>query len=402
MINIANILKQNIFGKLLNHGIVFIINIIIVRLLGANISGSYFNELYLVNFIVFIFSAGLDYAAIAWLSREPRLLPVIHRFLLKVVLFFLVVVLLIGFSASNLLTGFFQQPLPALLLFGAGNLLLIFYQGLLSAQKKFNLQNILSGITNLLFLLYLLFFFSADTQELFKKLTISYAALLFVQGVLMTFASWMPLGDRHYKVNWTPFFKHGLFIMLSSLVYFAFLRIDNFFVERYTDPKTLSNYVQCGKIGQYFLYFSSIISSTLLPFISSQEAIYSLSGWKKMMRPYVLLICIGAVFIALLGGFVYPLLFGEEFNQMQQYMLIFLPGFVCLGILTLINAVYLGNGNIKRIFLGDILGLLLVAAMDGLLVPAYGAKAAAMISSGAYCLLFLFLYKDLRKQFAHP
>lgn len=402
MINIANILKQNIFGKLLNHGIVFIINIIIVRLLGANISGSYFNELYIVNFIVFIFSAGLDYAAIAWLSREPRLLPVIHRFLLKVVLFFLVVALLIGFSAGSFLTGYFQQPLPALLLFGAGNLLLIFYQGLLSAQKKFNLQNILSGITNLLFLLYLLFFFSADTQDLFKRLTISYAALLFVQGVLMTIASSVPMGDKHYKVNWTPFFKHGLFIMLSSLVYFAFLRIDNFFVERYTDPKTLSNYVQCGKIGQYFLYFSSIISSTLLPFISSQEAIYSLSGWKKMMRPYVLLICIGAVFIALLGGFVYPLLFGEEFNQMQQYMLIFLPGFVCLGILTLINAVYLGNGNIKRIFLGDILGLLLVAAMDGLLVPTYGAKAAAIISSGAYCLLFLFLYKDLRKQFAHP
>ncbi|MEI2747274.1 MAG: hypothetical protein V9E88_00760 [Ferruginibacter sp.] len=402
MINIANILKQNIFGKLLNHGIVFIINIIIVRLLGANISGSYFNELYIVNFIVFIFSAGLDYAAIAWLSREPRLLPVIHRFLLKVVLFFLVVALLIGFSAGSFLTGYFQQPLPALLLFGAGNLLLIFYQGLLSAQKKFNLQNILSGITNLLFLFYLLFFFSADTQDLFKKLTISYAALLFVQGVLMTIASSVPMGDKHYKVNWTPFFKHGLFIMLSSLVYFAFLRIDNFFVERYTDPKTLSNYVQCGKIGQYFLYFSSIISSTLLPFISSQEAIYSLSGWKKMMRPYVLLICIGAVFIALLGGFVYPLLFGEEFNQMQQYMLIFLPGFVCLGILTLINAVYLGNGNIKRIFLGDILGLLLVAAMDGLLVPTYGAKAAAIISSGAYCLLFLFLYKDLRKQFAHP
>ena len=402
MINIANILKQNIFGKLLNHGIVFIINIIIVRLLGANISGSYFNELYIVNFIVFIFSAGLDYAAIAWLSREPRLLPVIHRFLLKVVLFFLVVALLIGFSAGSFLTGYFQQPLPALLLFGAGNLLLIFYQGLLSAQKKFNLQNILSGITNLLFLLYLLFFFSADTPDLFKRLTISYAALLFVQGVLMTIASSVPMGDKHYKVNWTPFFKHGLFIMLSSLVYFAFLRIDNFFVERYTDPKTLSNYVQCGKIGQYFLYFSSIISSTLLPFISSQEAIYSLSGWKKMMRPYVLLICIGAVFIALLGGFVYPLLFGEEFNQMQQYMLIFLPGFVCLGILTLINAVYLGNGNIKRIFLGDILGLLLVAAMDGLLVPTYGAKAAAIISSGAYCLLFLFLYKDLRKQFAHP
>ena len=402
MINIANILKQNIFGKLLNHGIVFIINIIIVRLLGANISGSYFNELYALNFIVFIFSAGLDYAAIAWLSREPRLLPVIHRFLIRVVLFFLVVLLLIGFSAGSVLTKYFQQSLLAMLLFSAGNLLLIFYQGLLSAQRKFNLQNILSGITNLLFLLYLWLFFSAETPDLFQKLTISYAGLLFIQGVLMTIASWMPSGERHYKVNWTPFFKHGLFIMLSSLVYFAFLRIDNFFVEQYTDPKTLSNYVQCGKIGQYFLYFSSIISSTLLPFISSQEAIYSLSGWKKMMRPYVLLICIGAVFIALLGGFVYPLLFGDDFNLMQQYMLIFLPGFVCLGILTLINAVYLGNGNIKRIFLGDVLGLLLVAAMDGLLVPSYGAKAAAFISSGAYCLLFLFLYKDLRKQFAHP
>ena len=41
MINITTILKHNVIGKLLNHLIVFFINVHIVRLLGASESGFY-------------------------------------------------------------------------------------------------------------------------------------------------------------------------------------------------------------------------------------------------------------------------------------------------------------------------------------------------------------------------
>lgn len=402
MINIAQILKHNVIGKLLNHIVVFLINIFIVRLLGAQGSGPYFNELYLLNFVVFVFSAGLDYAAIALLSQEPKLLPVIHKMLFAVILLFSAVMLLYVFFFLPHLNDYFKQSSFAIIFFSIGNLLLIFYQGILSALKRFNQQNIVLVVTNIIFLGYLLFFSELKAGHNIHVIENAYAFLFFFQGLLMWFFSRRGKQQVTVSVSWNVFIRSGYYIMVSSLVYFAFLRIDNFFVQKYTDDVTLGNYIQCGKIGQYFLYFSSVISSTLLPFISSETVGSSFNEWKRIMKPYVLLLVAGALIILLLGKSCFPLLFGNEFKEMYPFMVILLPGFVCLGILTLINAVYIGKGNLRKILLGDLFGLILVTGLDAWLVPQYGAYAAATISSIAYCLVFLYLLLGFKKQFSLP
>ena len=402
MINIATILKHNVIGKLLNHLAVFFINVYIVRMLGASGSGFYFNELYILNFVVFIFSAGLDYAVIALLAQEPKLLTAINKMLLKVVFLFAIILLIYVSFLLPKGTPYFKQPAVAIILFSIGNLLLIFYQGVLSALKKFNLQNALLGTCNLLFLAYLFLFFKVNATNNLSSIATVYAILLFLQGLLMFFFSFAKTDRPTVSVSWKVFLRSGIYIMISSLVYFAFLRVDNFFVERYASNIMLGNYVQCGKIGQYFLYFSSIISSTLLPFISAETVGASFTEWKKMMKPYIILLCIAAVIIALTGNYFFPLLFGNDFTEMHSLMLILLPGFVCLGMLTLLNAVYIGKGNIRRMLFGDLIGLGLVLLFDALLIPKYGAYAAAIISSSAYCLVFLFLLSSFKKQFSLP
>ena len=402
MIHIATILKHNVIGKLLNHLVVFFINVLIVRLLGASISGSYFNELYVLNFIVFIFSAGLDYAAIAVLSRYPEMLQAVNRLLIGMVAVFAACLLLVYLLSQNLWDTYFNQSFIAIMLFSTGNLLLIFFQGVLSALKKFNLQNIILCACNLVFLAYLLFFFTEGEQGNLEKITLAYAVLFLAEGLLMYMFSISGTPAGGSKINLDVFFRSGVYIMLSSLVYFAFLRADNFFVERYDSGDMLGNYVQCGKIGQYFLYFSSVISSTLLPFISTETVGASYDEWKKMMKPYILLICLAALFIAATGHYLFPAIFGEDFGDMYPLMLILLPGFVSLGILTLLNAVYIGKGNIRMIFAGDMMGLVLVVLFDFLFVPKHGAMAAAIISSAAYCIVFLFLLNSFKKQFSLP
>ena len=402
MINIATILKHNVIGKLLNHVMVFFINILIVRALGASGSGLYFNELYLLNFIVFIFSAGLDYAAIALLSEEPALLPLLNRMLFKVVIFFAAILSVYVFFLLPQSGHYFRQPAIAIILFSIGNLLLIFYQGILSALKKFNLQNMILGSSNVIFLVYLLLFFKPTDKNPVADIAIVYASLFFVQGLLMAIFSYTKKDVTKVAVSWNIFIRSGIYIMISSLVYFAFLRVDNFFVEKYATGTVLGNYVQCGKVGQYFLYFSSIISSTLLPFISTETVGASFTEWRKMMKPYIILLCLAALIIVTTGKYLFPVLFGNDFTEMYPLMLILLPGFVCLGMLTLLNAVYIGKGNIRKIFVGDITGLVLVTGFDAWLVPQYGAYAAAIISSIAYCLVFLYLLSSFKKQFSLP
>lgn len=402
MIHIATILKYNVIGKLLNHLVVFFINVLIVRLLGASASGTYFNELYVLNFIVFIFSAGLDYAAIAVLSRYPEMLQAVNRLLIGIVIVFAASLLLVQLVSKNLWGSYFNQPFLAILLFSTGNLLLIFFQGVLSALKKFNLQNIILGACNLFFLAYLLFFLQEADQGNLEKITLAYAVLFIAEGLLMYFFSITGKTAGGSKLTLGAFFRSGIYVMFSSLVYFAFLRVDNFFVERYDSGSMLGNYVQCGKIGQYFLYFSSVISSTLLPFISTETVGASYDEWKKMMKPYILLICLAALFIAATGHYLFPAVFGKDFADMYPLMLILLPGFVCLGVLTLLNAVYIGKGNIRMIFAGDLIGLALVVLFDLIFVPKHGAMAAAIISSVAYCIIFLFLLNSFKKQFSLP
>jgi O-antigen/teichoic acid export membrane protein len=402
MVNIATILKHNMMGKLLNHLLVFGINIFIVRLLGASDSGAYFNELYLVNFVVFIFSGGLDYASIALLSYEPALLRSIQKMLLAVLVFFVIILCIYALLVLPHFNAYFQQPAIAIILFGTGNLMLIFYQGILSAQKKFNLQNAVLSATNMIFLGYLVVCYQQEMAVTMRQVSIAYAALFLIQGLILYGLSQQKAGEVTATVSWPAFIRPGIYIMISSLVYFAFLRIDNFFVEKYTDPVTLGNYVQCGKTGQYFLYFSSMISSTLLPFIASEKIGSSYSEWKKLMTPYIFLITLAALSIAVFGKFIFPILFGDEFKEMHSIMLILLPGFVCLGILTLLNAVYIGKGNIKRIFIGDLVGLCIVTVLDTWLIPEYGVYAAATISSVAYVAVFLYLLAGFKKQFSLP
>lgn len=399
MINLSTILKHNVIGKLLNHLVVFLINVMIVRSLGAGESGYYFNELYILNFIAFIFSAGLDYASIAIISKQPGLASRLNRMLLKIVIIFICLVALYSFILLPK-SQYFRQPAFAIILFSTGNLLLIFFQGILSALKKFNLQNIILGITNLLFLGYLVFFMKLNSNDEMIKIANAYAVLFFLQGLLICFFSFkLTTTSSNAPVRWSVFLNQGIYIMFSSLVYFAFLRVDNFFVEKYDNGITLGNYVQCGKVGQYFLYFSSIISSTLLPFIATETIGASFNEWKKLMKPYIILLCLAAIFIAATGSFLFPAFFGKEFADMNSLMIILLPGFVCLGMLTLLNAVYIGKGNIRKIFIGDVIGLTLVLSFDSWLVPKYGAYAAAIISSSAYCIVFVYLLAGFKKQF---
>jgi len=398
--NIAHILKANIAGKIMNHFLVFLINVVMVRLIGVFESGSYFNELYILNFFAFLFSFGLDFATIARVSKDPSCIPFLHQLFFK-----------LGLGVGLLIFGvcYFILPLSqiqpiqnvlTITLFATGNLWLILFQGLLSASRRFNAQNAILISTNLLFLIWILV--QSKQQMNVDELSSMYAGLIACQSVIMMIVSHKTTHDKTPSIQLRELFGYGLQIMASSLVYFVFLRADNFFVEHYAGKESLSNYVQCGKVGQYFIYFSSVISSTLIPFIASEQLVRTYRDWLSLMKPYVIIIVGGALLVCFSGPWLFPIVFGDSFHSMYSYMNILMPGYVFLGILTLLNAVYLGKGDIKTIFRGDLIAMLLLLSLDFFLVPKYGATGAAIISSVCYFLLCLYLWFNLKKHFKQP
>jgi O-antigen/teichoic acid export membrane protein len=136
-----------------------------------------------------------------------------------------------------------------------------------------------------------------------------------------------------------------------------------------------------------------------LPYISSQEVVKDYDSWKKIFNPFLKILIIVSIILLLLGKYLYPLLLGSEFTEMNSYMVILIPGFMGLSLLTLFNSIYIGKGNIKKILIGDTIGLTLVFSLDVFFIPNNGAIAAAIISSIAYMIVAFYLWYDLKNQF---
>lgn len=380
--------------------LVFCIQWMLVRWLQADQSGFFFNDLYRVLFLCFLLSAGLDYSAIAWITGKGGNTRRIISHLVWV-----------GIIGSLLLWGIIWFAFPlfnvqlntsriVLLLFGIGNLFQMLFLGVLTANQRFqSINRILNGTVALFLIGLLMCAYLVDKPKVGYLLT-AYGALCVLQATILLFVSFQgPYGNNDQPINWFSFYRYGLGIMAGALIFFCFIRVDHFFVERFCTATELGNYVQCGKIGQYYLHAGSLISSSLLPFLSKNQQAWTFDQWFKEVRWYMTWMAVGTILLMLVGSFLYPWFFGNGFEQMHLYMMWLLPGYLCLGLVTIMNAVFLANGKIATLFWSDLAGLLLVVVFDWLVVPNYGAIGAAIVHAAVYFLLFLFFIISIRKQF---
>ena len=392
-------IRYNLLLKALNHGLVFLINILLVRSLGASLSGVYFNDLYWLSALAFLGSLGLDYTVIAVIASNTNQFSFWCKKIWQWTFLFLplmcgLIFFLFHFSIIS------SQTIIIASIFTFGQLLSILFQGLLGSIKAFKAQNKILIITNLIFLAFLgithLTSFQIQPSLIFKAM----AFTVFAQGMLLGIVSWQIKKTTAHPTNsdfWESI-KHGVVVMISTVIYFFFIRVDGFFVEHISTPNQLSMYVQCGKIGQYFLLFASLVSSSFIPFISEEKESQNNKDWQKILFPYALLMVIMAFLIFILGKWIFPWLFGPAFETMYKLMNILLPGYLALGFLTLLNAFYIGRKKINRMLIGDAIGLAIILAINLLLLKYKNIEWIATTSTCCFFLLFLFMGVGIKKR----
>lgn len=392
-------IRNNLILKIMNHGLVFLINVLMVRLLGGAQSGSIINHLYWLTSLSFLCSLGLDYAAIQAISSHPNSYRKWFSFLSVVSFIGIPFIFLLIFILSKIM-DFKIQSIGLTVLFASGQTIILLFQGLLNSVKRFMAQNAVLLTTNFILCMCFFLFFISQKPVSINLIFTLVSVNMFLQGLIMATIAF-PKKDINVTLSDGIDKKaifHGFKIMISTLVYFFFIRTDHFFAEKYADPISFGNYVQCGKMGQYFLLFASMISVTLLPFISEHKQVNQHNSWFSVLRPYVIIMVAIAFCILIAGKFLFPLLFGNAFTEMHQIMNILLPGYLALGLLTLLNAFYIGKGMLKRMIIGDICGLIVLLLLNLFYSRNGNVFVIAIISSSCYIGLFLFMFYGVKKR----
>ena len=381
-------------------------NILIVRILGVETSAVFFYAFAIFILLSTVLKLGLENGIVYFLSKNPEQT--------KSVTFFLSIVFIIQtIIALIILKYFISETLGFnifwVVVFIVCNILLYYINAFYQVKKMFISLNICSCAivilqTVMLTILYvtpvnfLIKFGFANTAK-DKIMVISGAAILLQMVLLIIFFYLANKND--FK---QPFSNNGLFKKLFSysflnfiitVLFFLVLRADFYFVGKYCNKISLSNYLQSAKIGQMLLIFPGLIAGVIFPYTINEPQI--LAGKVAYLCRFLTFIYLLIYVVFLLtGNFVFTWLLGPDFKLMYEIFAVSFFGIYCLSINLLFISYFEGINKLKIILLSLAVTFMMLIFLNFLFIPSYGYMAAAYVFSMSNFLGLLILFKKFR------
>lgn len=384
-------LSYNVILKTINVIVLFFINLILVRIIGANITGDFFYLITVLSFLTLVVSLSLEAGIIFYASKNIAGTVSFAWLIILVSVFqFVVTALIILFLVNNPTS----LPLYYLIFFVISNILVSNFTALFISKKWFFSVNIAILVVNLITFFFLLLVSVQNDIDAISTAEKIYIVSFIIQAAVLITLFFIKTRSYSWKLPsfdiLKKLFSYSMVVLIGNISFFLVTRLDYVFVKAFCTSEALGNYVQVSKVGQMFILIPTMAASVIFPFAaSSNENI--LSKVQGLCRLMTMIIIAGSIFIILTGKWLFPWFFGEDFNLMYTALLFYLPGIFSLCISSLLASYISGKGFIGINVMASGIALMLVIIGDIIFIPEYGINAAAAVSSMAYlaCMMVL-------------
>lgn len=382
--------------------------IIITRLIGPEGKGIY--AIFIANtellslFLGLSANAGIIYFIANRKIPEKKIIGLtILTFISS--LFFGSMVIFIPFQQEELLfpqnfdSFIFKLYLFLCFLFNITNTL---FSGIFEGHKKYGIINKI-GIFNALFSL-IIFGLLALTKSMyfFESILLNvlfYTLIIFSINTLMWLFYYIknikttPSFKLSFKKEITVFFNYIGLGYVSEVLNFFNYRLDIWFINTHHGLEELGYYSLAVNVSKFLLMISKTTASVLYPYLSAErDRIKKFNLVALISRINTFLLTFGLIIMLILGKYLIPLVYGDEFTASVSAFRIILFATLFTG-LTKTFATYLASENkIKFNLYATIVGLSITIIFNILLIPKYGIIGAAYTSLMAYFSIFAVVY----------
>ncbi len=393
----SKLLAQSLLWRGLYFITLFFVNLLLSRQLQASGSGVVFYISNTFSFVQLVAGLCLE-TGITFFVAGRKISANTLLWLCLLWTCFVIVMQLVFFqffSFSGEQFSFRQMPQYAFC-FITGLLLATYGANLFYAHGNFFTPNVILSVFNLLFIGLLVLKNNFLLQVDKETIVTIYFLMFLMQGAFIFLAcivankSWNELALPHLT-DIKKFVRYSLTVLLFNILLFLVYRVDYYFVRfsPVCSAGDLGNYIQASKLGQMLLVMPQIIGSAVYPQAASGSDMQSLSRiMLTMMKLLAIIFLLFFVIVLTTGKWLFPLLFGSTFQQVQAPLLLLLPGIYGLAVISFLSNFFSGKGNVLISVRAALLALLVVVAGDFLFVSKYGIIAAALVSSSGYLVMF--------------
>lgn len=397
---------EKIFG-LVN---VFIVGILLARYLGPNKFGVLTYSQSYVALFGFLIGLGLDGITVKEIVKRPFIsnLIVSTSFVLKLIMFSIIIVIInsLSFFINDsdemriiiliISIGLIQQPF---------NVIINYFQAIVKI-KYISLLIIISKVLLIVIKLLLIYI----------KVSLIYFVVLDTIIFVLLGCSYLFYYVSYRKLNFKSLFKFNKKIALTMLTYswplmlssgaiLLYMRLDQIMIKEMLTLEDLGNYAVSVKISESWYFIPMIITSVFFPSIIKAKSISEKKYYMRIKQLFFTTFWIAMLFVVFFTYFSDGLinaLFGDEFNGDNHVLLIlaFSGIFVSMGY---VNGKWIIVENFTKIeLIRNLVGGILNAILNIVLIPIYGINGAAISTLAAIFiaanLVFVF-NKKTRKMF---
>lgn len=185
---------------------------------------------------------------------------------------------------------------------------------------------------------------------------------------------------------------NGLNIVLVTLVMSLF-HVDVIMLRTLADSETTGFYKAALQLAEY-IWFVPIVLQTLL--LHSTSSLWSEDRTDRITaiatrvtRYTLLLVVLMAIGLATLADSFVPLYYGDEFSVAVVPLILLLPGTVGFAVARPLQAISQGSGRLRTLIVATGVAAATNLLLNGLLIPLYGMRGAAVATSVSYGSMFL-------------
>jgi O-antigen/teichoic acid export membrane protein len=384
------------FGtRLLMLAGVFGSGVIVARWLSADGFGTYAVLNVMVALALQIGSAGLPSANTFFLARDRATLGPIFA---NALVFALVVGIIIAFAVLGLnwlrpsLFGVVSTQLLAAAISIPFQLLILLGLNILLAIDRIRQLNLFDALLPAWVLANAVVVLIVFHERLFTLVASNTGAAI-VLGLLLAFYIGREVSKlkqpRKARVDLqllNSMLRYGVKFYISIMAGAIIFRADVLIVNRFRGPAEAGVYAVASQFSFLLLMLPGVIATLLFPRVaaSQDERGEFAVQVTRHTTLVMLLMCLAAAALS----FVLPWIYGARFSGATIQLLILLPGIFFVGLESVLVQHFTGTGLPAIIPVFWIITLAFNIGLNLLMVPAFGARGAAVTSTLSYALIF--------------
>jgi O-antigen/teichoic acid export membrane protein len=254
--------------------------------------------------------------------------------------------------------------------------------------NRFNLTDASTQLTLLLNSVFVLLVFGAGLYAL-VSLNTATAILVGLVVVVMVRSAVRKTHTNTSWFDWETFrrmIRYGIKFHICVVAAILIVRADLLMVNHFRGPAEAGVYAVAGQMANLLLLLPAIVATLLFPKVAAApdpDARLTMRVTRHIAF-VMFFICLAAVPFA----FALPLIYGPAFTTSTVQFLILIPGVYLFGIEAVMAQHFTGSGLPLALPVFWIITLICNLAFNLLLIPVYGATAAAVVSTFTYALIF--------------